>query len=115
MNGKIYVITNKLTNAKYVGRTTRTLAIRFGEHKRHSKYAVEGKRGVPSKFQQEIVRYEIENFKIELIQDNIETEKELADLETYYIVKYDTIDEYNSNYGEGDLAAAIATRNLVSV
>ena len=61
MNGFIYLITNKITNEKYVGQTSRDLGVRFHEHL----YEKEG----TSKLKQSIKEFGALNFKIELLEE----------------------------------------------
>lgn len=97
MNGKIYKITNTITGESYIGQTINSIEDRFKQHKagiHQSKKSV-------SKLQQAMVNYGVNNFKVTLIEEDINTMSELSAKETYYIIKYETKDEYNANYGGG--------------
>jgi group I intron endonuclease len=95
--GSIYVIPNLITKKVYIGLTIREPEIRWQEHEysgRNPKYH----------FHRSIKKHGWENFKPEILAENIPIE-ELGDLEMYYIDLYDS---YNNGYnstkgGEGTL------------
>lgn len=80
---QIYLITNKLNNRMYIGATSRGYKNRFTEHKN---YAKDGKSGL---LYDDIRKYGISSFKVELIEDDISDEM-ACDKEIYYIDKYNT-------------------------
>lgn len=95
MNGKIYKITNNITDESYIGQTVNSLEERFRHHKqgtRQPKYKM-------TKLQQAMDLYGKPAFSIELIEDGIEDIKTLSEREKYYIKLYNTQNEYNSTAG----------------
>lgn len=86
----IYKITNLINNKIYIGKTTRSLDVRWKEHIQDSK---NGKTPLYLAIQ----KYGIENFKIEIIQDDIFDIEELNRLEQYYIQQYDSL-SHNNGY-----------------
>ena len=70
----IYKITNLINGKMYVGKTKRTLAVRFDEHARKGKFLI-GKA---------ICKYGKENFRPEIIA-TCETVEEANGLEKYWI------------------------------
>ena len=71
----IYKVTNKLNGKIYIGQTSRTLNIRMAEHLANKR---------TSYFDRALQKYGIENFNVEII-DEVDTKKELDQLEQYYI------------------------------
>lgn len=91
MKGRIYLITNNINKKQYVGQTIRPLKMRLYEHQ-HDKRK-------NSSIHQAIVKYGIDNFTIQLLEDNIEI-LELNDREQYWIKQYNTYKSgYNQNQG----------------
>ena len=87
--GKVYLITNKINNKKYVGITTKKLQRRFNKHVRENEYQLGDA----------IKKYGSENFTIKLIEKlplNI-----LGTREQYWIKHYNTFkgDGYNATKG----------------
>lgn len=82
---QIYLITNKVNNKKYVGQVMkcRGYKLRFYEHLTGTKYAN------TRRLSSAIKHYGKENFKVELIEDNI-PENIIDKKECFYIKKYDT-------------------------
>jgi len=89
----IYKFTSP-SNKSYIGVTTRSFKCRLLEH-------ISGAyRGSNTWFHQAIRKYDIENFYIEILRDDITDKKVLAELETYYIDYYDTFNHgYNMDRG----------------
>ena len=87
---ELYVITNKINNKKYVGQVNQPYGYlnRFKDHYKESIYCYAKKRYL-CLFHAAIIKYGIENFKTELILNNI-PESEIDDLEKFYIKKYHT-------------------------
>lgn len=90
----IYKITNNITGEVYIGQTTKTLEHRKKQHiimarnDKHNRYLYSA-----------MNKYGIENFKFEEI-DRANSLDELNCLETYYILKYDSMrNGYNMDYG----------------
>lgn len=79
-NGKIYKITNLLTNKPcYIGQTIQSVNERFNDH-----YSTKNKYNISYL----INTYGKSNFKIEVIQENIQSREELNKLEKEYILSY---------------------------
>lgn len=90
--GKIYKITNKITEECYIGKTKNSLEERLRTHKqKHSNC---------KKLKEAFLKYGIDNFNIEILEDNIPF-KELDLKETYYIQIYKSI-EFGYNIKEGN-------------
>lgn len=91
INGKVYVITNRVNNKKYVGVTTKTINRRFEEHTKTDSYIGNA-----------IRKHGRENFDISLL-DVADTERELFEKEIEWIEKLETYGKgYNlTNGGEG--------------
>ena len=66
--GLIYKIVNDINNKVYIGKTTRTIEIRWKDHIKDSNLKI------VSKFHNAINKYGIEHFHIELVEDNIPNE-----------------------------------------
>lgn len=82
---RIYLITNLITNKKYIGQTNQDIKSRFEDH---WKEAVKQYR-TNCYLHNSMVKHGIENFSLELIEDNI-PEELIDDKESYYIDKYNT-------------------------
>lgn len=92
MIGKLYTITNKINNKKYVGKTYFSLDKRWKEHTRDSKKF--SNRPLYRAFN----KYGIENFQIDLISELEESLLESAEIEL--IAKLDTFKSgYNATKG----------------
>lgn len=85
-NGKIYKYTNLINNKIYIGQTKQTLEQR---HKKHLQQLSDN-----TYFHRAIKKYGVDNFSLELIEDNIPFNK-LDEREKYWI------DYYNSFYTTG--------------
>lgn len=97
MNGKIYKITNEINGESYIGQTINSIDERFKQHKSGIFQAKKS----TSKLQKAMVEYGINNFTIELLEENIQTMPELSAKETYYIIKFGTREQYNASFGGG--------------
>lgn len=86
---RVYIITNMINGKQYVGVTSQTIQARFLEHKKSSRHP-NSKR----KLLRAIRKYGEENFKVDLLEDNIPYEQ-ITEKEQFYIAKYDT---YNNGY-----------------
>lgn len=95
INGKIYLITNNVTNERYIGQTINSVEGRFNAHKQGTRQP----KKFMSKLQKAMDLYGKPNFKIETIIKGINNIDELAILEKYYIKKLGTEAEYNSTSG----------------
>lgn len=81
--GIIYLITNDINDLKYVGLTTRSLEIRWKEHKRHKS----------QKIDEAINQYGAEHFQIQELE---QCSDELLDEREIYWIKY--YDSFNHGY-----------------
>lgn len=94
MNGKVYIIRNRINDKVYVGQTTRTIQARFAEHM-NPKNQSHG-----DKLYNAIFQHGAENFYIELLQDNIPDKDTLDDRERYWIAEYNSFfNGYNTYMG----------------
>lgn len=83
--GCIYMYTNKINGMKYIGQTICRLSKRHNEHlKRDNSYIDRALR-----------KYGEDNFKLEIIEDNIEDRQQLNEREIYWINFYNT---FNNGY-----------------
>lgn len=92
--GYIYKITNITNNKIYIGKTSRSLNIRWNEHKKESLYS-------DRPLYKAIRKYGLDAFKISLIEEV--SEDKINEREQYWISYFDT---YNNGYnctigGEG--------------
>lgn len=110
INGKIYIITNKVNGKQYVGQTIQTIKKRFNKHKRDSKYRTE------YAIYRAFNKYGKENFVIELIQEGIKTKEELDSKEKEEIEKRNTISPngYNLKAGGSKSRAHEETKKRLS-
>ena len=93
----IYKVTNLLNNKIYVGQTHKTLEYRKQQHLNTAK------RGKGSRFHEALRKYGFENFKFEILEDNIETIEDLNNRERYWISYYNSyMHGYNSTKGGDD-------------
>lgn len=79
---RIYLITNKINGMKYVGCTSQSLTRRYSQHKCDAKRCSD-------LLHSDMRKFGLHNFSIQLIEDNIESEKAEM-LERQYIQQYDT-------------------------
>lgn len=91
---RVYLITNLVNGKKYVGITHNSIEQRFQEHLAKSRC----KNG-NWKLHRALRKYGFDNFKLELLEDNISKEQ-IGERETYYIGLYDTLNSgYNMTLG----------------
>lgn len=92
--GQIYKITNTINNKIYVGQTTRTIEIRWKEHKKNIEAL---KHRLP--LYKALDKYGVENFVVELLED-CEDDK-LNEREVYWIKKLESFGDkgYNCTVG----------------
>ena len=86
MNGKIYVIRNKINNKVYIGQTTMTVQDRFRHHLSSK----------PESHNYQAILCAIrslgrENFWVETLEEGIETHEELNRLEEKYIAEFNSL------------------------
>ena len=89
--GFIYKITNNINNKSYIGKTERSIEIRYKEHLRHKDY-------LDLPLYRAFNKYGVENFSVSQIEecDN----KDLDNREIYWINYYKTyLDGYNCTAG----------------
>ena len=94
---EIYKITSKTSNKSYIGKTTKGFQKRFNEHINNAK------RGQLSHFYNAIRKYGENDFKIEVLETNVDIEV-LGDREKYWINTFNTYngEGYNMNEGGGN-------------
>ena len=80
-NGKIYKYTNLINNKVYIGQTKQTLELR---HQKHLNQLNDN-----TYFHRAILKYGVDNFQMELLEDNIPFEI-LDEKEKYWIKYYDS-------------------------
>lgn len=91
--GFIYKITNNVNGKVYIGKTQRTIEIRWKEHQRDC-----FNKDKDNKLYRAIRKYGIENFSVEKIE--YVDDSELSYKESYYIKKYNSFYEgYNLTFG----------------
>ena len=95
MNGKIYMIRNKVNGKRYIGQTVNSLEERFKQHKQGTR---QPKKNM-TKLQRAMDKYGKPMFTITLIEDHIETIELLAERKKFFIEKFNTKEEYNSTNG----------------
>lgn len=109
--GVIYLVTNKINNKKYIGKTCRTLEQRWHEHI-YNAYAPRRKKYY---FQKALKKYGEQNFIIEQI-DEAFSENELNNKEIKWIKYYNSTDErYGYNLapgGEGGFTTPVCKLSL---
>ena len=81
----IYLITNQKTKKQYVGITSRSIMVRFEEHKKNSNNIKK-----PSALYESMRKYGVENFSIELLE-TVDSREEAIKKETKYILEYGTL------------------------
>lgn len=95
--GYIYMVTCKINNKKYIGKTESEVAYRWKQHCRDSFLESHGDYNFP--FHRAIRKYGIENFIVKCI-DKSEDKEELKEKEKYWIQHYDTFNNgYNATLG----------------
>lgn len=97
----IYCYTNLINNKKYIGQTN-NFKRRSKQHREDS-FMNYNEARYRQPIHQAIRKYGIENFKIEILEENIPTDK-IDKKEQYYIKKYNTIAPNGYNLTEGGLA-----------
>ena len=90
----IYKITNKINNKIYIGQTTQKLKDRIRNYKSDTKFKSPD---IARPIIKAMQKYGFENFKFEILVDNIETQEEMNILETKYILEFNTQD-HNIGY-----------------
>ena len=96
---RIYLITNlaKTKNNLYVGQPKYSIAQRFNEHWYEAQHLTT--KHYDTALHKAMCKYGIENFKIDLLEDNI-LEESVDDREIYYIALYDSFNHgYNMTRG----------------
>lgn len=95
VNGTVYIIKNSINNKVYIGKTIRSVKIRYREHTHRDLHD-----NLP--IHKAMLKYGIENFWYEIIDSNIDSIEKLNDLEKYWINQYNSIDsEYGYNLNPG--------------
>ena len=91
MNGKIYVLTNKVNGKQYVGQTVMDIEARMNKH------ASDSKNGTSS-IEIAIRTHGGGNFEYKVLKDGITTKTNLNSWENHYISLYKT--RYPNGYNE---------------
>ncbi|MBN1046202.1 hypothetical protein DVW08_12705 [Clostridium botulinum] len=90
----IYKVINKINNKIYIGQTTQTIERRWEGH------LYDCKKAKNNKFYNAINKYGKENFKIEIVENDISSQALLNEREIYWIKFYDSYKSgYNSTLG----------------
>ena len=102
----IYIITNKLNNKRYIGKTAKTIEERWYQHCKNAEY------GVDTYLYRAIRKYGSENFSVEFLCDGLD-EEEVIQIEQlqpeYNMTKGGTGGDTSSSPG---YKAAIAERDM---
>ena len=93
IKGEIYIIKNNINNKVYVGQTIQGYKNRFWGHKHESK-------SIDRPLYRAFRKYGIENFHVELLEDNIPYEL-LDEREVYWIEYYDCVNPKGYNISLG--------------
>ena len=91
---KIYKITNLVNHKVYIGKTQLSIEERFKEHVRDSRRECEEKRPLYDAMN----KYGVENFVIELIEDNI-SDEDINNKEQFYIKQYNSYIGFENSNG----------------
>lgn len=91
--GYIYKVTNKINNCVYVGQTSKTLSKRWSQHIKESYEALDGTRKSFPYFHRAIIKYGVENFYPEVIE---ECDNNILDEREQYWIKY--FNSYQNGY-----------------
>lgn len=96
ITGSIYKITNRVNGKEYVGMTTQVVKNRWSRHKQMAQGLSKDKRPI----HHAITEYGVENFTIEVIEENITNFGVLQAKEIHYIDIYNTFEKgYNMTRG----------------
>ena len=124
MEGIIYCYTNKINGLKYIGQTTNEQGRRYSFLNPNSRYCTSYKQfkngGTLSKFDQARKDYGLEAFDYEILEtfENEDSEylvDQLNALETYYINKYDSMNNgYNMTEGGYNGLLSEETKHKIS-
>lgn len=91
---KIYIIKNNINDKVYIGKTQYSIEKRFKEHCNDYLKRREEKRPLYNAMK----KYGVENFYIELIEDNI-PDQEIDEKETFYIRQYNSYIGFENSNG----------------
>lgn len=87
--GIIYCFTNLINNKKYIGQSIRDDNSRYNNH--ISSYKHDNSQEYSSPFHRALRKYGLENFKYEILIENINDVDVLNNLEIFYIKKYNSL------------------------
>lgn len=93
----LYCFTNKINGKKYIGITSQKMKNRIKQHIREA-YQYKNYKTYNTPFKRAIRKYGIDNFKKEILKDNL-TKDEAIELEKEYIKKYKTYYKYSNSNG----------------
>lgn len=93
-NGKIYIIKNNINQKNYIGKTSREIKARYREH-------IHRDINNNQPIHRAMLKYGIENFSIEVLEDSIPTLELLNEREQYWINKYNSLVPYGYNLNPG--------------
>lgn len=103
--GTIYKITNQINNLSYIGKTIRPVKKRWYEHTKAELH--DG-----SKIHNAILKYGINNFNFEIIEDNVPNEL-LDKREQHWIEYYETFTGYGYNMTPGGTGGAVYSKLFI--
>lgn len=106
----VYLVTNKINEHKYIGKTNQSLK------ERRRKHYVDAKRGKKTVFCNALRKYEEDDFEWVVLEDNL-TEEEAFEREIYYISLYNTYlssEHYNMTPGGEGYALSDEIKEKIS-
>lgn len=107
----IYKIINLINNKLYIGKTSRSLEVRFKEHINEANNL---RQNSHSKIHHAMNKYGINNFKIELIEELEEDDKLLNKRERYWINFYDAQNK-GYNLASGGEGKSLTDKQIASI
>ena len=109
----IYKITNLINEKAYIGQTIKTADQRWKEHLSHIFGQHENDKN--KHLYRAMRKYGVENFKFEVLQDNIETYEQLDKAEIYWIDYYNTfLYGYNETQGGQKYHSYLPNKDIIN-
>lgn len=108
----VYLITNRINNKKLVGQTINTFHIRYAKNRNSWVNHISNRH-----FSSSLRKYGPKNFMVEILHHGIPFQKELDELEDYYIVEFNTLNPkygYNKKRGGANGKPSDHTKRLLS-